>query len=145
MKLIHLSVTPPPGFKIFNQTGSMVTTNLHHVYEFWEQNGRDESMIPPFFTEIWEDFITEVEKLPSRSRFLYLHEGHATFLRENERRFVTPDAIRGSCIIGEPDEIVEQVKSLERAGLTELAFLPPADHQRDVYRDIAEFIFPHFA
>jgi len=33
---------------------------------------------------------------------------------------------------------------LERAGLTELAFLPPADYQREVYKDIADFIMPHF-
>ena len=58
---------------------------------------------------------------------------------------LTPDAIRGLCIIGEPDEIVEQVRGLERAGLTELAFLPPADYQRDVFRDVAEFVVPHFA
>ena len=130
--------------RVINQTGSMVTTNLHHVYEFWEQNGRNDEMIPPFFTNLWEEFLAELDALPKKSRFRYLHNGHATFLREEERRFVTPEAIRGSCIVGEPDEIVEQVQGLERVGLTELAFLPPADCQREVYADIAKFVMPHF-
>ena len=102
--------------RVVNQTGSMVTTTLHHVYVFWEQNGRNNELIPPFFVDLWDDFLSEVDKLPTKSRFRYLHNGHATFLREEERRFITPDAIRGSCVIGEPDEIVEQVRGLERAG-----------------------------
>jgi alkanesulfonate monooxygenase SsuD/methylene tetrahydromethanopterin reductase-like flavin-dependent oxidoreductase (luciferase family) len=130
--------------RVIDQTGSMVTVNLHHVYEFWEQNGRDDHMIPPFFADLWEDFSKLVASLPTKSRFRYLHDGHATFLREEERRFVTPEAIRGSCIVGEPDEVVEQVRGLERAGINEVALLPPADHQRDVYRDIAEHVMPHF-
>jgi len=130
--------------RVVNQTGSMVTTNLHHVYEFWEQTGRDDRLIPPFFVEIWGEFLKQVDSLPKRSRFRYLHNGHATFLREEERRFITPDAIRGSCIVGEPDEIVDQLRSLERAGMTEVALLPPADYQREVYRDVAELVMPHF-
>ncbi len=131
--------------RVINQTGSMVTTTLHHIYEFWEQSGRKDHMIPPFFTNLWDEFLAEIDKLPEKSRFRYLHRGHATFLREEERRFVTPEAIRGSCVVGEPDEIVAQVQALERLGLTELALLPPADYQREVYRDVAELVMPHLA
>ncbi len=131
--------------RVVNQTGSMVTTNLHHVYEFWEQTGRNDEIIPPFFEGIWEDFVRAVDALPKKARFRYLHNGHATFLRDEERRFITPDAILGSCVVGEPDEIVDQVRSLERAGITEVALLPPADFQREVYRDFAEQVMPHFS
>jgi hypothetical protein len=47
---------------------------------------------------------------------------------------VTPEAIRATCLTGEPDEIIERIRELERAGIQEIALLSPADYQRKVYR-----------
>lgn len=132
--------------RVVNQTGSMVTTNLHLNYEVWELSGRKDELILPHFANIWDDYVKRVANysLPPESRFRQIHDGHATFLQEGERRFVTPEAIKASCLVGEPDEIVEQVRGLERAGLTEISLLPPADYQSDVLRDFAELVMPHF-
>jgi alkanesulfonate monooxygenase SsuD/methylene tetrahydromethanopterin reductase-like flavin-dependent oxidoreductase (luciferase family) len=67
-----------------------------------------------------------------------------TFLQDDERRFVTPEAIRATCLTGEPDEIIERIRELERAGIPEIALLSPADYQRKVYRDVAELVIPAF-
>jgi len=73
-----------------------------------------------------------------------IHDGHLTFLQEEERRFVTPEAIKATCLTGEPDEIIERIRELENAGIQEIALMSPADYQRKVYRDVAELVLPTF-
>jgi len=132
--------------RVVNQTGSLVTTFLHFNYEIWEQFGRKDELILPEFADIWEDYLRRVESVnqPPEKRFRNVHEGHATFLQEHERKYITPKAIQASCLAGEPDDIVEQIRALEKAGIDEIALLPPADHARDVFRDFAEQVMPTF-
>ncbi|MCW3002873.1 MAG: hypothetical protein JWQ20_2171 [Conexibacter sp.] len=130
--------------RVINQTGSIVTTNLHFVYEFWEASGRNDEMIPPHFASYWDDYVKKVESYPEKGRFRYVHDGHATFLQEDERKYVTPEAIRASALVGEPDEIVERLRAFEAAGATDISLLPPAEYQRDVFAEFAEHVMPHF-
>ena len=117
------------------------------MYEIWEKAGRPDAMIPPHFADIWDEYFHRVEtfSLPTRSRFRQIHEGHATYLVEEERRFVTPAGIRASCVVGRPEEIVAQLREMEGAGMREVALVPPAEHARDVFRDVAKWVMPHFA
>lgn len=132
--------------RVVNQTGSLVTTFLHFNYEIWEQFGRKDELILPEFADIWEDYIRRVDSInmPPEGRFRQVHEGHATFLQETERRFVTPKAIKAACLVGEPDDIVDQLRKLESKGINEIALLPPSDYSREIFRDFAEHIIPHF-
>jgi alkanesulfonate monooxygenase SsuD/methylene tetrahydromethanopterin reductase-like flavin-dependent oxidoreductase (luciferase family) len=132
--------------RVINETGSIVTTLLHFAYEIWDQLGRQDQFIPPFFADSWAAYVKRVQgfSLPENARFRQIHDGHATFLQPEERRFVTPEAIRATCLAGEPDEILERLRILEHAGLQEVALIAPADYQGKVFRDIAEFIIPSF-
>ena len=78
--------------------------------------------------------------LPETARFRQIHEGHCTFLVPEERRFITPEAIAGVCIVGTPEEIIHRVREMEKAGIKEITMLPPADYQRKVFRDMAEMV-----
>ena len=62
----------------------------------------------------------------------------------DERKYVTPETIRGTCIVGERDEIIGQIRAMEQAGIREVLLLPPADTQREVFRDFAEQVIPAF-
>jgi hypothetical protein len=42
-----------------------------------------------------------------------MHDEHLTFLQEEERRFVTPEAIPATCLAGEPEEIIERIRELD--------------------------------
>ena len=92
------------------------------------------------------DYVKRVQGIqpPENARFRQIHDGHATFLQPEERRFVTPEAIRATCLVGEPEEIVERLRIMERSGLMEVTVMAPADYQRKVWRDLAEFIMPRF-
>ena len=132
--------------RVIDQTGAQVTSALHFAYETWKSRGKSDDAIPPFFRNVWDDYLRRVEaySLPARARFRQLHEGHGTFMQPEERRFVTPEAIRGTCLVGEPDELVAQIRAMEAAGIKETVIEPPADFQREVFRDFAELVMPAF-
>jgi alkanesulfonate monooxygenase SsuD/methylene tetrahydromethanopterin reductase-like flavin-dependent oxidoreductase (luciferase family) len=75
---------------------------------------------------------------PAEKRYLQIHNGHCTFLVPEERRFVTPKAIQGSCLVGEPAELIDHLRKAEKAGLQEVSLLPPMDYARKVFKDFAE-------
>jgi alkanesulfonate monooxygenase SsuD/methylene tetrahydromethanopterin reductase-like flavin-dependent oxidoreductase (luciferase family) len=132
--------------RVINETGSMVTTTLHFMYENWKLNGEKDELIPPFFRNIWDDYCKRVASfsLPENARFRQIHEGHCTFLQPEERCFVTPETIPANCLVGTPEEIAERIRELEHMGVKELMLTPPMDYQRKVFRDIAETVFPYF-
>jgi len=132
--------------RVIDETGSMVMCVLHFAWEVWKQHGENDALVPAYFADIWEQYCARVAhfSLPPESRFRQIHDGHCTFLQPEERPFVTPEAIRNASIVGTPEEIVARIRALEDAGIDEIAFLPPADHQRKVYRDLAEMVMPAF-
>ena len=96
--------------------------------------------------DIWEEYCAYVEKMetPSQKRYLQIHNGHCTFLVPAERRFVTPKAIQGTCLVGEPQQIIEQLRQAERMGLKEVSLLPPMDVSRKVFKNFAEQVIKHY-
>lgn len=132
--------------RVVNEVGSYVTTILHLSYEVWQGSGQNNDVVPPFFRNIWEDYLKRVASfsLPPEARFRQIHDGHSTFLQPEERRFVTAETIRGTCLAGEPDEIIAHIRAMEGVGFKGLNLLPSADCQRKVFRDFAEHIIPAF-
>lgn len=131
--------------RVINETGSQVTCMLHLVYELWAYLGRNQDeIVPPYFANVWEDYVKRVETYPEKSRFRHIHNGHCTFLQPEERRFVTPEAVAEITITGEPDYVVSRIRAMEAEGMQEVILLPPADYQRKVFRDFAEKVMPAF-
>lgn len=123
-------------------TDSWVGAAIHFAYEMWAIN-KDESVVPPPFRPFWEEYCAHVDLMaPADRRHLELHDGHATSLAPVERRFLTEDAIRAVTIVGSVDEVVEQIREAERAGVTELALQSPLATARDVMREFAEKVRP---
>lgn len=46
--------------------------------------------------------------------------------------------MRATCLTGTPEELVEQVKGLERQGLRQIMVYPPLNRQYRVIEDFAE-------
>ena len=89
--------------RIIDACGAWVTTALHFVYEIHALSG-DDRVIPPAFHAIWEQYCAYVEQMqtPAAKRYLQLHDGHSTYLVPCERRFVTPEAIQATSLVGKP-------------------------------------------
>ena len=125
--------------RVIDECGSQVAAVLHFVYEIYQQTHREDA-IPEAFKEVWEEYCTHVAKMqtPAEKRYLQIHNGHCTFLVPEERRFVTPKTILGSCLVGEPADLISQLHTAENAGLKEVSILPPMDYARKVMSNFAE-------
>jgi len=132
--------------RVIDQVGPMSVAYLRYWYE-WYRKSRDDSLIPAEIRTEWNEFKEHVEKMetPADRRYVELHDGHCTYEVASERRFVTPAVIRAARgYVGEPDEIIAMLRQRERAGLREIAFLPPIEHAREIYRDFAEQIIARY-
>ncbi len=77
-----------------------------------------------------------IEAIPERQRHMRIHAGHCTYLLPEEAKFVTPELIKSTCLVGTPEEIIEQIHRLEEAGLHQIMILPSFETQ---YRVIEDF------
>lgn len=131
--------------RVIDECGSQVAAVIHFVYEIYQYT-KNEEVVPPALKDIWEEYCAYVGKMETRpeKRYLQIHNGHCSFLMPEERRFITPKAIQGTCIVGEPDEIIQQLSLAEKAGIKEVTLLPPMDYARKVLKDFAENVISRY-
>ena len=96
--------------RVIDSCGSQVACVIHFIYEIYKATGLEE-VVPPAFHGIWEEYCDRVDNMetPEEKRYQEIHDGHCTYLRPEERRFMTPEAIREACLVGEADDIIEQL------------------------------------
>jgi alkanesulfonate monooxygenase SsuD/methylene tetrahydromethanopterin reductase-like flavin-dependent oxidoreductase (luciferase family) len=131
--------------RVIDACGAWVTTALHFVYEVYTHT-RNEEVTPTAFRAIWADYCASVEQMatPSEKCYLQLHEDHSTYLVPAERRFVTPQAIQGTTVVGTPEEICSRLRAAERAGLREPTVLPHTDTNRAMLKEFAELVMSQY-
>jgi alkanesulfonate monooxygenase SsuD/methylene tetrahydromethanopterin reductase-like flavin-dependent oxidoreductase (luciferase family) len=126
--------------RVLEETGAPVVSSLHFWYELMLQRGND-GFIQDSIRDEWEDYKRHVEAMPQERRHQTLHTGHCALLPEDERRFITPNMIRATLgLVGEPDEITEQIGKMEKAGLKEILLLPPQACARQNFRNFADAV-----
>ena len=131
--------------RVKEEVGSAALSSLHFWYEIYLQRGTD-TFIQPEVRETWDAYKAYVEsEFPPERRHQYLHRGHCAFTPEDEHRFITPELIRASGgLVGDPDEIIEQIRVLEAGGLTETLLLPPVAVARDNFKSFAEQVMARY-
>ena len=131
--------------RVIDECGSWVSAALHFVYEIYEYT-QDDASVPEAFHDVWDEYRAYVQKMdtPVDKRFMQIHNGHCTFLMPEERRFITPKAIAGTCLIGEPAAIIDQLRSAEKEGLKEVTLLPPMASARKVLKDFADEVMKRY-
>jgi alkanesulfonate monooxygenase SsuD/methylene tetrahydromethanopterin reductase-like flavin-dependent oxidoreductase (luciferase family) len=132
--------------RVIDETGAWAMAELHFFYEIWKDLGEKDEVIPAHVAGIWEQYLKRVNSysLPEKARFRQIHDGHCTFVQPEERKFVTPELLRGSSLVGTPDEIIDKIRAMGKAGMHEVTLLPNADRARNVLRDFAEMVMPAF-
>jgi 5,10-methylenetetrahydromethanopterin reductase len=131
--------------RVVEQCGSQVAAGLHFAYEAWSTT-RDDAVVPRAYANVWQEYVDHVAamKTPADRRYLEVHEGHCTYLVPAERRFVTAETIRAAALVGEPDELIAQIRAAEAAGLRELGLLPPMAAARTILREFTEHVIARY-
>jgi alkanesulfonate monooxygenase SsuD/methylene tetrahydromethanopterin reductase-like flavin-dependent oxidoreductase (luciferase family) len=131
--------------RVIDAVGSQVAAALHYCWEGVQQSG-NANQVPAPVRDLFAEYCDYVAKMetPPAKRYLQIHEGHCSFLVPEERRFVTPAAIRTWVLAGTPDELIHQLREAEKAGLREITLLPPMDHARELFRDFAAHVIERY-
>jgi len=58
---------------------------------------------------------------PEDAKYLTVHRGHLMFLREEEKKLITPELVQATSLSGSPDELVDRIRRLGEAGYNQIA------------------------
>lgn len=119
--------------RVIEECGPAIMANVHYLVDFVKETGREP---PAFVLPIWDEYMAFHESRDAATRHQKLHASHYSYLDPEEARFITPEMIKNFCIAGQPEEIVEQLHSLEKQGLNAVFFSLPLDK---MYRQIEDF------
>jgi alkanesulfonate monooxygenase SsuD/methylene tetrahydromethanopterin reductase-like flavin-dependent oxidoreductase (luciferase family) len=92
------------------------------VYYFYDQVHERNREPPAFLQRIWKRYCALVEAVPPEHRHFRTHEFHYTDLHPGEAELIDAQLIRDTCLVGTADELIEQLRELERQGLQEIMF-----------------------
>ena len=62
---------------------------------------------------------------------------------EEEEKFLTPEVLQASSMIGTKDELIERLRGMAAAGLNQVMILPNFDTRFDVLERVAKDILPN--
>ena len=118
---------------VIQQCGSAIMANVHFLVDWVKETGNPP---PDYMAPFWDEYIDFHTKRDAERAHMKLHQSHYSFLDPEEARFITPEMIKTFTIAGQPEEMVEQLRALERQGLDAINFIPPLDQ---AYRLIEDF------
>lgn len=122
------------------QCGAMAMAGVHYAYDQYRNFGRQP---PNALAGVWEDYTALLEKVPPERRHQRIHAGHNCWVLPEEERFLTPEVLGASNMIGTRDDLVELLRGLDEAGLHQVMILPNFDTRFDVLEEVAREILPH--
>ena len=104
--------------RVLDSVGPFIT-NLLHVMCEWDGGLLRSS---PTIASYVERYRAYEATLPRDRRHLILHEGHLVYTRPEEREFLNAETAGIAAMIGDPDQIIANIRALAAAGLTHFAF-----------------------
>ena len=120
--------------RVVDTLGATVMGGFHYAYDQVRNYGAEP---PGLLADDWEAYCALVEAVPEEQRHRRIHIGHCMWLEPDERRFVTPERIQASCLVGSGAEILEQLEAMDRAGLKQVMLLPSLEKQYEALTDVS--------
>lgn len=125
--------------RVREYTGAFAIAAMHYQYEQWREAGYPEQKAP---FPLWAEYVAMLEAVDPLKLNQRIHLGHNCWVIPEEERFVSPELIERTCIIGSPTQIASQITGLEQAGLGQIMLLPPLAVRDRVLREVATDVMP---
>ena len=119
------------------ECGAMAMAAVHFAYDQFRNFGRQPSGA---LGGIWDDYRAMIEAYPAERRHQRIHGGHNCWVLPEEERFLTPEVLSASSMIGTRDQLIDQLQALEAVGLDQVMILPNFDTRFDVLDRVARDI-----
>ncbi|MEM9621667.1 MAG: LLM class flavin-dependent oxidoreductase [Pseudomonadota bacterium] len=122
------------------ECGAMAMAAVHYQYDQYRNFGHQP---PNALAGIWEDYTALLESYPEERRHQRIHAGHNCWVLEEEERFLTPEVLTSSSMIGTREQLLERIHGMHAAGLDQIMILPNFDTRFDVLERVARDILPN--
>ncbi|MCZ6655830.1 MAG: LLM class flavin-dependent oxidoreductase [Gammaproteobacteria bacterium] len=126
--------------RVKSQCGAMAMAAVHYSYDQFRNFGHQP---PNALSGIWDDYTALLESYPEERRHQRIHAGHNCWVLEEEERFLTPDVLQASSMIGTRDDLIGRLQGFDAAGLNQVMILPNFDTRFDVLEQVGEAILPN--
>ncbi len=118
----------------------MAMASIHYSYDQYRQFGRAPGSR---LDDIWDEYTAMLEDYDPERIHQRVHAGHNCWVLPEEERFVTPELIDATCIVGTADQIIDRLVELDERGLDQLMILPNFDPRFEVLEKIGQEIIPN--
>ena len=112
--------------RVIAEIGPAVMTNFHYLVDWVRETGKEP---PSYVRSVWNDYIAFRRARAAADAHLTMHASHYATIEPEEARFITPEIVRAFCIVGEPPQLLERLRHLEREGLKQITFHPPFERR----------------
>ncbi len=126
--------------RVKSQCGAMAMAAVHYSYDQYRNFGHQP---PNALAGIWADYTALLESFPAERRHQRIHAGHNCWVLPEEERFLTPEVLAASSMIGTADELIERLLDLADGGLDQVMILPNFDTRFDVLEQVGTQILPN--
>ena len=120
--------------RVKNECGAMAMAAVHYAFDQYRNFGNEP---PAALADIWRDYTAMLADYPDDIVHQRIHGGHNCWVLEEEERFLTPDVLQASCLIGTRDQLIDRLSSLHAAGLDQVMILPNFDARFSVLERVA--------
>ena len=121
--------------RVKSECGAMAMASIHYSMDQFRNFGHEP---PAALSGIWDGYTEMLADFPEDIVHQRIHAGHNCWVLEEEERFLTPDVLRATCLIGSPDQLLEQFGALHQAGLDQVMVLPNFDTRYEVLERISK-------
>jgi alkanesulfonate monooxygenase SsuD/methylene tetrahydromethanopterin reductase-like flavin-dependent oxidoreductase (luciferase family) len=116
------------------ECGAMAMASVHYAYDQWRNFGHQP---PGVYRGIWADYSALLETYPEERRHQRIHAGHNCWVLPEEERFLTPEVLNASAMIGTREQLIVRLRDLAAAGLHQVMILPNFDTRYAVLERVA--------
>ena len=131
---------PVDSPRVKSECGAMAMAAVHFAYDQFRNFGRRPS---GYLLGIWDDYRAMIESYPAERRHQRIHGGHNCWVLPEEEKFLTPEILKATSMIGKRDVLIERLSALGAAGLDQVMILPNFDTRFDVLERVAQDIIPN--
>lgn len=122
------------------ECGAMAMAAVHYAYDQYRNFGHQP---PNHLSGIWEDYTALLADVPEERRHQRIHAGHNCWVLPEEEKFLTPEVLTASSMVGTRDDLLERLHGLGQAGLNQVMILPNFDTRYDVIERVGRDIIPN--
>ena len=121
--------------RVREECGAMAMASLHYSYDQWRQFGKNP---PEVFAAVWSEYCAMLDGVPPERLHQRVHAGHNCWVTPEEERFLTPEIIENTCLVGTQEEICHRLDELEEAGLVQIMILPAFEPRYRVLESVSK-------